>query len=149
MLRAVSQVTKFNQPLFRVQYCFFPTKVNGNELRKGDVINLKGKVVEVVKTGFCKTGARGSAYTQLELKDIDTGKKREDRVRTTEGIEVLSTETKTAYFSEQEFTGKIKLGKPEGKVIFELEEENEDGEDEFITIDAAKLPFPQTYYAER
>lgn len=55
--------------------------MNGNELRKGDVINLKGKVVEVVKTGFCKTGARGSAYTQLELKDIDTGKKREDRVR--------------------------------------------------------------------
>uniref|UniRef100_A0A7S4IJM8 Elongation factor P C-terminal domain-containing protein n=1 Tax=Vannella robusta TaxID=1487602 RepID=A0A7S4IJM8_9EUKA len=121
-------------------------KVQGNDLRKGDLVDIKGRVLEVVKTGFCKTGARGTAYTQLELRDVVTGKKKEDRVRTNEGVECYSTEIKEASFLSLDLTGKFVQGKPEGTATFELEDEVE-GEDE-VTISADRLPWPAMYYAE-
>ena len=111
-----------------------------NELKRGDLVNMKGRVLEVIKTGFCKTGARGTAYTQLELRDIETGKKREDRVRTDEPVESYTTEAKEASFVSMALTGKMKAGKPEGTVSFTLDEEAE-GEDQ-ITLPAEKLPWP-------
>ena len=121
-------------------------KTQANTLKRGDLINLKNRVLEVLKTGFCKTGARGTAYTQLELRDIQTGKKKEERVRTDEIVEMYQTEAKEATFLSMELSGKVKAGKPEGSVTFELDDEPE-GEDE-ITIPADQLPWPATYYAD-
>ena len=123
-------------------------KVQGNQLRKGDLINLGNRVLEVVKTGFCKTGARGTAYTQLELRDIETGKKKMERVRTDQNIETYESHAVDATFVSMELTGKFNNGKPEGKVIFELDEALKEDGDDTVEIPAVKLPWPAMYYAD-
>lgn len=133
-----------NKNLFYLVSCNYKTQ--GNQLKKGDLIDLNNKVLQVVKTSFCKSGARGNAYTQLELRDIETGKKKMDRVRTDQSIELMDTHYKEVSVASMNLNGKIKNGKPEGTVTFEFDDDDDD--ENTVDISASKLPWPAMYYAE-
>ena len=61
-------------------------KVNANTLSKGNVIEMDGKLMQVLSTFISKPG-KGGAYIQLELRDIRNGNKDQVRYRTQETVE--------------------------------------------------------------
>lgn len=61
-------------------------KINGNELKIGMLIQLKGRLLSVVKTQHVKPG-KGGAFMQTELKDIRNGGKLNERFRSDETVE--------------------------------------------------------------
>jgi elongation factor P len=61
-------------------------KINGNEIRMGYVLEYQGRLWMVVKTEHVKPG-KGGAYMQVELKDIQSGTKLNERFRSAETVE--------------------------------------------------------------
>lgn len=61
-------------------------KIDGNELRIGYVIEHKGRKWLVTKTEHVKPG-KGGAFMQVELKDIQSGTKSNERFRSSESVE--------------------------------------------------------------
>ncbi len=61
-------------------------KVDGNELRVGYVIEHKNRRWLVTKTEHVKPG-KGGAFMQVDIKDIETGTKSNERFRANETIE--------------------------------------------------------------
>ncbi len=55
-------------------------KINGNEIRPGNVIEHDGGLWAAVKTNAVKPG-KGGAYNQVELKNLITGTKLNERFR--------------------------------------------------------------------
>ena len=66
-------------------------KVNANLLRNGNVIKHQNKMLQVMNTNIIKPG-KGGAYIQVEMRDLKTGIKTNERWRTSESIEKLVTE---------------------------------------------------------
>src|SRR3954468_9034281 len=66
-------------------------KVAGNEVRPGMVIEHNGQLWSVVKTQSVKPG-KGGAYNQVELKNVITGSKLNERFRSAETIEEVQLE---------------------------------------------------------
>lgn len=62
------------------------SKIAGNEIRPGLLIAHEGGLWLVVKTQTVRAG-RGSAYNQVELKNISTGTKLNTRFRSDEAVE--------------------------------------------------------------
>jgi elongation factor P len=67
------------------------SKVAGNEVRPGMVIELSGQLWSVVKTQSVKPG-KGGAYNQVELKNVVTGTKLNERFRSAEMVEEVQLE---------------------------------------------------------
>lgn len=61
-------------------------KINGNQVRPGNVLEIDGKLLRVSKIAQTQPG-KGGAYTQAELKDIITGNKTNLRFRSSETVE--------------------------------------------------------------
>ncbi len=61
-------------------------KINGNEIRPGNVIEHKGALWVAVKTQAVKPG-KGPAYAQVELKNAIDGTKLNERFRSSETVE--------------------------------------------------------------
>jgi elongation factor P len=61
-------------------------KINGNAIRPGMVIEHQGSLWRAVKTTHAQPG-KGGAYLQVELKDIRTGTKLNERFRAAETVE--------------------------------------------------------------
>jgi elongation factor P len=61
-------------------------KINGNEIRPGNVILHQGKLWVAVKTQAVKPG-KGPAYAQVELKNAIDGTKLNERFRSSETVE--------------------------------------------------------------
>ena len=61
-------------------------KINGNDIRPGNVIQHKGELWSAVKIQAVKPG-KGGAFAQVELKNLVTGSKLNERFRATETIE--------------------------------------------------------------
>lgn len=61
-------------------------KINGNEIRPGNVIDYQGRLWRAVKTQHVKPG-KGPAYMQVELKDLRDGTKLNERFRASETVE--------------------------------------------------------------
>ena len=72
-------------------------KVAGNEVRPGMVIELSGQLWSVVKTQSVKPG-KGGAYNQVELKNIITGSKLNERFRSAEMVEETQLERRDFQF---------------------------------------------------
>jgi len=72
-------------------------KIEGNEIRVGNVIEHKGRVWRVLKTEHVKPG-KGGAYIQLELRDLFDGNKTNDRVRSAETLERVRLEQRPYQF---------------------------------------------------
>lgn len=76
-------------------------KINGNEIRTGDVIVHQDKLWIAVKTDHVKPG-KGGAYAQVELKAILEGTKLNERFRSAEAVERVTLEVKDfTYLYEQ------------------------------------------------
>ena len=61
-------------------------KINGNEIRPGYIILHKDRLWSAVKTQHTQPG-KGGAYLQVELKDIRSGTKLNERFRSSESVE--------------------------------------------------------------
>ncbi len=61
-------------------------KVDGNSIKPGNVIEHLGKLWRVVKTQHVKPG-KGGAFMQVELKDLISGTKMNERFRSSEMVE--------------------------------------------------------------
>lgn len=72
-------------------------KINGNEIRPGNVIEHDGGLWAAVKTNAVKPG-KGGAFNQVELKNLITGTKLNERFRATETVERIRLEQKDYQF---------------------------------------------------
>ncbi|UUP17265.1 elongation factor P [Nitratireductor thuwali] len=76
-------------------------KINGNEIRPGNVIEHNGGLWVAVKTNAVKPG-KGGAYNQVELKNLIDGTKLNERFRAAETVEKVRLEQKDfTYLYEQ------------------------------------------------
>ena len=72
-------------------------KINGNEIRPGNIIEHKGALWVAVKTQAVKPG-KGPAYAQVELKNAIDGTKLNERFRSSETVERVRLEQKDYQF---------------------------------------------------
>ncbi len=76
-------------------------KINGNEIRPGNVIEHNGGLWVAVKTNAVKPG-KGGAYNQVELKNLIDGTKLNERFRAAATVEKVRLEQKDfSYLYEQ------------------------------------------------
>ena len=71
-------------------------KVNANQLRAGNVIDMDGRLYSILKAESVKPG-KGTAVTRLELRRISDGIKTEERYRTSDSVERV-------FIDERDFT---------------------------------------------
>ncbi|KFC67718.1 Elongation factor P [Devosia sp. LC5] len=80
---------------------FFMAKINGNEIRPGNVVNHQDRLWVAVKVDHVKPG-KGGAYAQVELKAILGGTKLNERFRSAETVETVELEFRDfTYLYEQ------------------------------------------------
>ena len=72
-------------------------KVDGNNLRPGNVIEHKTGLWKVVKTQHVKPG-KGGAFLQVELKNIRDNTKLNERFRSSETVEKVRLDQKKCQF---------------------------------------------------
>jgi elongation factor P len=72
-------------------------KINGNQIRPGNVLEHKGSLWVAVKTQAVKPG-KGGAFAQVELKNIIDGTKLNERFRADETVERARIEQKDHSF---------------------------------------------------
>ena len=72
-------------------------KINGNEIRPGNVIEHDNSLWIAVKTQAVKPG-KGPAYNQVELKNLINGSKLNERFRSSETVERVRLEQKDYQF---------------------------------------------------
>ena len=72
-------------------------KINGNEIRPGNVIEHQGGLWVAVKCNHVKPG-KGGAYNQCELKNLIDGTKLNERFRSAETVEKIRLEQKDFTF---------------------------------------------------
>lgn len=68
-------------------------KINGNEIRQGNIIQHKDGLWLAVKTQHVKPG-KGGAFAQIELKNLVDGTKLNERFRSSETVERVRLEQK-------------------------------------------------------
>ena len=76
-------------------------KINGNEIKPGNVIEHKGSIWVAVKTNAVKPG-KGGAFNQVELKNLIDGRKDNERFRASETVEKIRLEQKDYQFLYEE-----------------------------------------------
>lgn len=72
-------------------------KVNGSAVRIGYVVEHNGRLWVVTKTQAVKPG-KGGAYNQVEMKDVRTGTKLNERFRADEPVERVHLDQREATF---------------------------------------------------
>jgi len=72
-------------------------KINGNEIRPGNVIEHNGSLWAAVKCNAVKPG-KGGAFNQVELKNLIDGTKLNERFRASESVEKVRLEQKDFTF---------------------------------------------------
>lgn len=72
-------------------------KINGNEIKPGNVIEHDGSLWAAVKTSHVKPG-KGGAFAQVELKNLIDGRKLNERFRASETVERVRLEQKDFQF---------------------------------------------------
>ncbi len=81
-------------------------KINANLIKVGNVLNHKDKMMEVLNTSVIKPG-KGGAYIQVEMKDIKSGTKFNERWRTSDNVEKVSVneiDVTFLYIENESFT---------------------------------------------
>ncbi len=76
-------------------------RIDGNEIRPGNIIEHKGRLWVAVKTEHVKPG-KGGAFMQVELKDIRDGTKLNERFRATESVERVRLDEREFQFLYQD-----------------------------------------------
>lgn len=73
-------------------------KQQANQMRPGQVIEYEGRRWTVLKIQIITPG-KGGAFIQVEMRDIKTGTKKDDRWRTADTVERLMTEDREFTYS--------------------------------------------------
>ena len=68
-------------------------KINANAIKPGMVLQYEGGLWSVVKTQHVKPG-KGGAFAQVEMKNLITGTKLNERFRSEDGVERITLEQK-------------------------------------------------------
>ena len=75
-------------------------KIDGNEIKIGNIIEHKNKLWKVIKTQHTQPG-KGGAYLQVEMKELKLGTKMNSRFRSSESVErAILDEKKCQYLYE-------------------------------------------------
>ncbi|RJL21140.1 elongation factor P [Paracoccus siganidrum] len=82
-------------------------KINGNEIRPGNVLEHDGGLWAAVKVSHVKPG-KGGAFAQVELKNLRDGRKLNERFRSEDKVERVRLDQK-----DQQF-----LYETDGKLVF-------------------------------
>ena len=82
-------------------------KINGNEIRPGNVLEHDGGLWAAVKVNHVKPG-KGGAFAQVELKNLRDGRKLNERFRSEDKVERVRLDQK-----DQQF-----LYETDGKLVF-------------------------------
>ena len=95
-------------------------KIDGNEIKVGNILEINNKLWKVLKTQHTQPG-KGGAYIQAELKEIKEGTKMNSRFRSSETIEkafldekkfqYLYGENENFFFMDQQTYEQLELGK--------------------------------------
>ena len=72
-------------------------KINGNEIRPGNVLDHDGGLWAAVKVDHVKPG-KGGAFAQVELKNLRDGRKLNERFRSADKVERVRLEQKDQQF---------------------------------------------------
>ncbi len=72
-------------------------KINGNEIRPGNVLEHEGGLWAAVKVDHVKPG-KGGAFAQVELKNLRDGRKLNERFRSADKVEKVRLEQKDQQF---------------------------------------------------
>ena len=68
-------------------------KINGNEIRPGNILEHEGGLWAAVKVDHVKPG-KGGAFAQVEMKNLRTGSKLNERFRSADKVERVRLEQK-------------------------------------------------------
>ncbi len=74
-----------------IHYTVKTMKIDGNNIRPGMVIEHQGRLWRAIKTAHTQPG-KGGAYLQVELKDVRSGTKLNERFRSSEKVERATLE---------------------------------------------------------
>ncbi len=85
----------------RQEIAVFEMKINGNEIKPGNVIEHKNSLWVAVKTAAVKPG-KGGAFNQVELKNLLDGSKHNERFRASETVERVRLEQKDFQYLYEE-----------------------------------------------
>ncbi len=77
-------------------------KVLATEIRGGDLVEFEKRVWRILKCYHVHVGGRGGAFMQVEMKDIQSGTKLNQRFRTDEKIERTFVESRDMQYLYQE-----------------------------------------------
>jgi len=72
-------------------------KINGNEIRPGNILDHEGGLWAAVKVDHVKPG-KGGAFEQVELKNLRDGRKLNERFRSADKVERVRLEQKDQQF---------------------------------------------------
>ena len=86
-------------------------KVLATEVRAGNLIEWDRRVWRVLKSYHVHVGGRGGAFMQVEIKDIETGTKRNERIRTEDKIERAYVEPREMQFLYSDSSGYVFMDK--------------------------------------
>jgi len=94
-------------------------KIDGNQIKVGNILEIKSKLWRVTKTQHTQPG-KGGAYLQVEMKEIKEGTKMNERFRSSESVEraildekecqYLYTDSNKFYFMDNSNFDQIELG---------------------------------------
>ena len=87
------------------------TKVLATEVRAGNLIEWDKRVWRVLKSHHVHVGGRGGAFMQVEMKDIESGTKRNERIRTEDKIERAHVEQREMQYLYSDGSGYIFMDK--------------------------------------
>jgi len=76
-------------------------KINGNEIRPGNVLEHNGGLWAAVKVDHVKPG-KGGAFAQVEMRNLRNGSKLNERFRSVDKVERVRLEQKDQQFLYQE-----------------------------------------------
>ena len=77
-------------------------KILATEIRAGNLLEMDKRIWRVLKCHHVHVGGRGGAYMQVEMKDIEAGTKKNERIRTDDKVERAFVESRPMVFSYQE-----------------------------------------------
>lgn len=86
-------------------------KVLATEVRAGNLIEWDRRVWRVLKSYHVHVGGRGGAFMQVEMKDIESGTKRNERIRTEDKIERAHVEQRDMQFLYSDGSGYVFMDK--------------------------------------
>jgi elongation factor P len=86
-------------------------KVTATEIRAGNLIEYDKRVWRVLKSYHVHVGGRGGAFMQIEMKDIESGTKKNERIRTEDKIERAFVDQREMQYLYSDGSGHVFMDK--------------------------------------